>query len=233
MLMRAVPPHVSRWPGDVCLCSCGFPDNGIFSADPILLSLPLGIWSSLSSSPVVVICDRLHFLIYGARLLLIAGQSALSLSQRQPLTPSTPHSCLPEESAPPAHPKNITSPSLCSWFKHWDFATSTPGTYQMLNQQLAKYILSRSAILSLFCSYTKSVIWPVSVLLEEVLNMFVLLWQFCHWSISAQWFFFCDPPSTACSFSYKNWERREKDLSEEVNKEYEAIDVQQKGETQL
>lgn len=50
MLMRGVPPHVSRWPGDVCLRSCGFPDSGMFNADPILLSLPLGIWLSLSSS---------------------------------------------------------------------------------------------------------------------------------------------------------------------------------------
>lgn len=42
--MRGVSPHVSRWPGkDVSLHSCGFPDSGIFNADPILLSLPLGL----------------------------------------------------------------------------------------------------------------------------------------------------------------------------------------------
>lgn len=119
----------------------------------------------------------------------------------------------------------IPSPSLCSWFKHWDFATSTLWSYKMLNQQFAKYITSRSAILSLFCSYSKSVIWPVSVLLEEMLNMFVLLWQFCHWPSSTVPFLWL---STAHSFSYKNWERREKDLSKAVNQGYEAIDMQQK-----
>lgn len=98
-----------------CLCSCGFPDSGIFNADPVLLGLPLVIWFSIFSfilSVVVTPCDLLYLLTYGARLLLIPGESALSLSQRQPITPSAFHSCLPEESAPQANPETSDPFSL-------------------------------------------------------------------------------------------------------------------------
>lgn len=97
-----------------CLCSCGFPDSGIFNADPVLLRLPLGIRFSIFPLilSVVVTCDLLYLLIYGARLLLIPGESALSLSQRQPITPSAFHSCHPEESAPQANPETSDPFSL-------------------------------------------------------------------------------------------------------------------------
>ena len=43
-LTRGVQPHESRWPReDVSLRSCGLPDSGICNAEPILLSLPLGL----------------------------------------------------------------------------------------------------------------------------------------------------------------------------------------------
>lgn len=126
-LMRGVPPHASGWPGkDVSLCSCGFPDRRNFNADPILLSLPLGLWFCLLSSQFqwpVTFCtssfmqpdcssslgSQLWIHPKGNLLLHLQPTAAFLRSQLPRLTQRQP----------------ITSPSLCSCFNHSNFTTST------------------------------------------------------------------------------------------------------------
>lgn len=127
MLMRAVPPHVSRWPGkDVSLCSCGSPDSGIFHADPLLLSLPLGLWFSLLSSqfqwPVAFCTSSFMWPDCSSS----PGSQLWIHPKGNPSLHPHPGAAFLRSRLPRLPQRQpTTSPSLFSCFNHNDFTTST------------------------------------------------------------------------------------------------------------
>lgn len=123
-LIRGVPPYAPKWTGkDVCLPSCGFPDSGIFSADPILLSLSLGLRSSLLSSqlqwPVTSVIPHLYswIVLHSCRV----SSESIPKVTRHSICILQLHS---QGVSSPGSLRDNWSPSLCSCFNHSDF-TST------------------------------------------------------------------------------------------------------------